>query len=54
MKRNLPVLVLRACPHCGGAAYLEDEVEQEWRCLQCARPVPAEAVEARRGKRPAA
>jgi PHP family Zn ribbon phosphoesterase len=31
---------MRACPRCGGAAYLEDDDENEWRCLQCGRPVP--------------
>ena len=31
---------LNACPRCGGSAYLESDEENEWRCLQCARPVP--------------
>ncbi len=32
---------LNACPRCGGAAYLESIDDNEWRCLQCARTVPA-------------
>jgi len=32
---------LNACPRCGGSAYLEVEEENEWRCLQCGRSVPA-------------
>ena len=34
-------LLVNACPRCGGSAYLEDPYENEWRCLQCARAVPA-------------
>ena len=33
-------LRMNACPRCGGAAYLADPDEEEWRCLQCARTVP--------------
>jgi hypothetical protein len=33
-------LRMNACPRCGGAAYLEDLDDEEWRCLQCARTVP--------------
>jgi hypothetical protein len=54
MKRRLQTLIMRACPRCGGAAYLEDPDEQEWRCLQCARPVPLNAIDARRAQRRAA
>ena len=31
---------LRSCARCGGDAYLDGEDEREWRCIQCARPVP--------------
>jgi tRNA(Ile2) C34 agmatinyltransferase TiaS len=32
----------RACPRCGGDAYLEPAGDDpEWRCLQCGRAVPA-------------
>jgi hypothetical protein len=48
MKRTTNHMVMNACPRCGGAAYLEDRDENEWRCLQCARSVPAHEVEARR------
>jgi hypothetical protein len=48
MKRPGLTLIMRACPRCGGAAYLEDPNEGEWRCLQCARPVPAQDIAARR------
>jgi hypothetical protein len=41
-------LIMRACARCGGAAYLEDPREAEWRCLQCARTVPAASIEALR------
>jgi len=30
----------RACPRCGGDAYLDRSDEPEWRCLQCGRIVP--------------
>jgi ribosomal protein S27AE len=40
-KRNGLKLMMHACPRCGGSAYLEDPHENEWRCLQCARPVPS-------------
>ncbi|HLF78452.1 MAG TPA: hypothetical protein VJB57_13300 [Dehalococcoidia bacterium] len=33
-------LIMRACPRCGGAAYLEDPQEGDWRCLQCGRTIP--------------
>lgn len=32
---------LNACHRCGGSAYLESAEENEWRCLQCGRTVPA-------------
>ncbi|MNC98950.1 hypothetical protein D3C83_170670 [compost metagenome] len=54
MKRSSQSLVMRACPRCGGAAYLEELDGQEWRCLQCARPVPASLVEERRRRRASA
>ena len=54
MKRPGLKLVMRACPRCGGAAYLEDAEDKEWRCLQCARPIPASEIEARRKDRSAA
>lgn len=31
---------VRACPRCGGDAYLEAAGDNEWRCLQCGRSVP--------------
>jgi hypothetical protein len=38
----------RACPKCGGDAFFDRGDEQEWRCLQCARPlVQARSVMAR-------
>ena len=37
-------LRLHACPRCGGSAYLENLDEEEWRCLQCGRTVPAPEV----------
>jgi len=44
-------LIMHACPRCGGAAYLEDPRDGDWRCLQCARTVPDQAVaEARRAQ----
>ena len=43
-KRNLKLL-MNACPRCGGAAYLEDPHENDWRCLQCARTVPTQEIE---------
>lgn len=36
-------LIMNACNRCGGAAYLEDPQDNEWRCLQCARTVPTPA-----------
>jgi ribosomal protein S27AE len=45
-KRNLKLL-MNACPRCGGAAYLEDPHENDWRCLQCARTVPTQEIERR-------
>lgn len=47
-KRNGHKLMMNACSRCGGAAYLEDPHEDDWRCLQCARTVPASVVAARR------
>jgi hypothetical protein len=51
-------LIMNACPRCGGAAYLEDPRDEEWRCLQCARTVPTpDVLAARRNQlamRPAA
>jgi ribosomal protein S27AE len=41
MMRNTQKLAMNACPRCGGAAYLEDPHEDDWRCLQCARTVPS-------------
>ena len=40
-KRIARALRISACPRCGGTAYLEGPDENEWRCLQCARSVPA-------------
>ncbi len=37
-------LIVNACARCGGSAYLEDPYEDDWRCLQCARSVPAPQV----------
>jgi ribosomal protein S27AE len=45
MKRSTIGLKMHACPRCGGAAYLEDPKEDEWRCLQCARPIPTGDVQ---------
>ena len=41
-------MIMNACERCGGAAYLEDPHDDEWRCLQCARTVPSPVVAARR------
>ena len=41
MKTRGRALKMRACLRCGGAAYLDNPDEGEWRCLQCARVVPA-------------
>ena len=47
-------MIMNACPRCGGAAYLEDPRDEEWRCLQCARSVPTSDVQAaRRSQAPA-
>ncbi|HLF71781.1 MAG TPA: hypothetical protein VI759_06490 [Dehalococcoidia bacterium] len=54
MKKPGLTFVMRACPRCGGAAYLEDPREGDWRCLQCARPVAIVEIEARKNARPAA
>lgn len=54
MKRRIQSLIMHACPRCGGAAYLEDPNEGEWRCLQCARPVPIDVIEPKRQRLPAA
>jgi hypothetical protein len=37
---------MNACLRCGGAAYLDNPDEEEWRCLQCGRlvPVPSEST----------
>ena len=51
MKRNGMAMIMHACPRCGGAGYLEDPREGEWRCLQCARTIPVSEVEARRQDR---
>ena len=40
MKKIMKAIRMNACARCGGAAYLEDADENEWRCLQCARSVP--------------
>ena len=34
----------RACQQCGGDAYLDLMDDPEWRCLQCARLVPGQAM----------
>ena len=39
-KRTGVNMKMHACPRCGGAAYLDNLEEPEWRCLQCARVVP--------------
>jgi hypothetical protein len=33
----------KACPRCGGDAYLNRDEGLEWVCLQCGRTVPAPA-----------
>ena len=44
MLRRTPArFLLRGYPACGGDAFL-DETEDQWRCLQCARPVRREAL----------
>ena len=48
MERNRRKIVMHACERCGGAAYLEDPQENDWRCLQCARAVPMPLAAARR------
>ena len=48
MKRNSRKFVMHACERCGGAAYLEDPNEDDWRCLQCGRSVPSPVALARR------
>lgn len=35
-----PTMRPRACPRCGGDAWFDALDDREWRCLQCARPVP--------------
>ena len=40
--RSSPTIRFRTCQRCGGDAYLDAMDEPEWRCLQCARPVPAQ------------
>jgi hypothetical protein len=47
-------LIMHACPRCGGAAYLEDPRDGDWRCLQCARTVPSPDVAAARRNQMAA
>jgi hypothetical protein len=47
VKRNSQKIVMHACERCGGAAYLEDPHEDDWRCLQCARSVPSPLAAAR-------
>ena len=42
----------RACQRCGDSVYLEIAGEDEWRCLQCARPVAAPAASAPAVARP--
>ena len=38
--RPRPTMRPRACPRCGGDAWFDALDDREWRCLQCARPVP--------------
>ena len=48
MPRRSPIRVRpRACPRCGGDAWFDTREDREWRCLQCARPVPPERRRAR-------
>ena len=42
--RTRQSIQFRACQRCGGDAYLDLIDEPEWRCLQCARPVPEQAT----------
>jgi len=42
----------RACPRCGGDAYLDRLEEPEWRCLQCGRIVPEVGAQAAIGQEP--
>ena len=53
-KSNGLKLIMHACPRCGGAAYLEDPHEDDWRCLQCARTIPTSTITARQPSRSAA
>ena len=46
MKRRNLNIRMNACPRCGGAAYYDELDGEEWRCLQCARTVPAPQAEA--------
>jgi tRNA(Ile2) C34 agmatinyltransferase TiaS len=48
MAKTALKLIMHACPRCGGAAYLEDPRDGDWRCLQCARTVPNANIEALR------
>jgi ribosomal protein S27AE len=42
-------MIMHACGRCGGAAFLEDPQEDDWRCLQCGRTVPtSDVVEAKK------
>ena len=54
MKPATSNLVMHACPRCGGAAYLEDPYDNDWRCLQCARSIPASEVMAKLAQKRAA
>jgi len=47
-------MILHACHRCGGAAYLEDPQEEDWRCLQCGRTVPTPDIEGKKAQRVAA
>jgi PHP family Zn ribbon phosphoesterase len=47
-QNNRTKMIMHACERCGGAAYLEDPHEDDWRCLQCARTVPSPLVAERR------
>jgi len=41
-------MIMHACHRCGGAAFLEDPQEEDWRCLQCGRSVPTPSIEVKK------